>query len=195
LNLVVRLNNLTASPTLPSASGRSHPSASGRSHPSASGRSDAELAKAWHSFCASSALDDDDRGRLRLVYDGVKSFFYYDSEAGLWRKSAERQASNHLLAAMETAADGAFWSALSPTEQHYVGMARGGLDVLSRLLWYIEDRGFEARLDTKQSLLAFDNGVLDLDVMPPQSPFRPLGWEDYVTRTIGYCYVPRDLVP
>lgn len=150
-------------------------------------RSDGVLGAAWLSYLA--ALSDNEKGPLQVVYcRKVKKYFYFKD--GLWEDTSDNQfAANAFVAAMQTAKGGAFWQQeLTPVERSFLDNERGSRAVLNRATNDILDRSFAAKLDSKLHLLPFTNGVLELKT----GTFRPLRWDDYVTTTTGYAYVPRD---
>ena len=63
--------------------------------------------------------------------------------------------------------------------------------MLTCLMNALADPGFEQRLDAQLNLLPFSNGVMDLESLE----FRALRWDDYVSRTVGYSFAPREQVP
>ena len=152
------------------------------------GRDDGLLAEAWATFLRDS-VDPQEQGPARMVYDCTGSFYYF--EGGLWVKREKALAANQLVAHMKQVAGGTFWQEkLGPEERHYIGTVRGRAAVLTCLMNELADPTFEQRLDAQVNLLPFDNGVVDMETME----FRALRWDDYVSRTVGYAFEPREQV-
>ena len=152
-------------------------------------RDDGLLAEAWTAFMRDSVCVEE-QGPARLVYDCAGSFYYFQD--GLWVKREKALAANELVAHMKQVAGGSFWKErLGPEERHYIGTVRGRAALLTCLMNALADPGFEQRLDAQLNLLPFSNGVMDLESLE----FRALRWDDYVSRTVGYSFAPREQVP
>jgi hypothetical protein len=76
-------------------------------------------------------------------------------------------------------------------ERRYIGSNQGGKAVFERSINNMWDDGFRALLDAKLDIIPFDNGAYELS----SATFRPLRWDDYVVKKIGYDYVPSEHVP
>ena len=150
--------------------------------------SDDELSSAW--LAVYRASDREERGKFNIVKDG-SDFFLFEEHSGTWHIRSAMESSNHMLYAMKTVGGGAFWTGLSEADRKYVGSDRGGKAVFNRSVnaMWIDD--FREGLDSVMTIIPFKNGSLELGT----GAFRPLRWDDYVTQTIGYDYVPADQVP
>ena len=151
-------------------------------------RSDDELSAAW--LAVYQGADREERGMNKIVKDG-SDFFLFDERSGTWHARSAMESSNHMLRAMKSVGNGAFWTALSDVERKYVGSDRGGKAVFNRSVNAMWGDDFRDGLDTVLSILPFKNGAFDTVA----GTFRPLRWDDYVSKTIGYDYVPPELVP
>jgi hypothetical protein len=159
-------------------------------------RADAELAQAWLAFVATSTTDTssaEDFGVFKMVLD-VDEYHFYNRHKGLWKKTKSRDvAANRLLDAMQQFKGGVFfYEHLSAAERRHVSNITDGVNMLRRLLDspLLDDDNFCSLLDSRYDLLPFNNGVLELST----GVFRPLRWDDYFTRTVGYAFTPRDAV-
>ena len=150
--------------------------------------SDDELSDAW--LAVYRALDREEQGKHNIVKDGP-DFFLFEERTGTWHVRSAMESSNHMLLAMKTVGSGAFWNGLSEADRKYVGSDRGGKAVFNRSVnaMWIDD--FRETLDSVTTVIPFKNGALELGT----GTFRPLRWDDYVTQTIGYDYVPAAEVP
>ena len=151
-------------------------------------RADDELSTSWLEVYR--GADREERGKYNIVKDGP-DFFLFEGRTGTWHVRSVTESSNHMLHAMKTVGNGAFWTGLSEADRKYVGGDRGGKAVFNRSVnaMWVDD--FREGLDSVMTIIPFKNGVLELGT----GAFRPLRWDDYVTQTIGYDYVPADEVP
>ena len=145
-------------------------------------KNDTEIVMEWKKFMSNYKI-----AKESTIINNCGDTFYY-CENGLWVARSAKFAANHMVDLMMNLEDGAFWrDYISEEERGYIGSTRGKSALLTSMLNSIADPKFESRLDSKMTLLPFDNGVFDLDT----EEFRPLSWADYVSQTIGYDFPNR----
>ena len=155
-------------------------------------REDRSLAKAWLAFFR--ALPTAVQEEHRIACDANGGTFYFCApDTGLWMRRDKVVSAERMVTTMEVLDGGRFWNdVLSPEERRYIGTLRGQTAVLTCLIGSFEDEAFERRLDARLDIVPFVNCVVELAT----GEARPLRWDDYVSTTTGYAYVPRaDVTP
>ena len=136
----------------------------------------ASKSRAWFHFDGTRWKKHDDGQLMRDITDKVQPVF--DERA----KQVEAQ-----IAAAAAAEDK---ERLEKLRAKYAKLANLLLDstyrasVIREYAPLVQETGFEAKLDNNVNLLGFEDGVFDLAA----GVFRPGQPDDYLTKSVGYCY-------
>jgi len=122
-----------------------------------------------------------------VVAVGENAFWCWNRDTGLWEEGALVNAAGVLRAYVSRDAV----PDLEPPEAAYLKRCSGALNVVRSIHNELRRANFVQRLDSRLDVLPFANGAVEL----PSLAFRPLRRDDYVSRTTGYAFVPREDVP
>jgi hypothetical protein len=110
-------------------------------------------------------------------------------EGFIWRLGTLNIAAEHIR---RSAAAGALKERLESVDASYVMSCDGPVKILKSMISEIMDDRFPERLNrVPDGCLCFNNGMYDCAT----GDLRPYQREDYISRTIGYDYVPYEDVP
>ena len=160
-------------------------------------RDEETLSQDWLQFLEGlSSVAPDVYGPSRIIpATNEADYHYYNENRGLWSKTAKLHSiANHMVKLMKTVRPDSelptFWDGLNEADRRFLGSQRGRQNVLLScvVLGDVRSTQLEQQLDANVDILPFKNGVYDLRT----GSFRELRWDDYVTQTIGFDYMPKE---
>ncbi len=118
-----------------------------------------------------------------------EKFYVFSTKTNLWVQGSQNMAASKIRDAVAST-DPMFRDSLSPSDVAYLGSCDGPNKVIKSIVHKLIAPGFQKKLNKiPDGHIAFNNGFFSVD-----TGLRPFCKEDYISETIGFDFVPEELV-